>query len=113
MSKGWNVPEHTASCDVAPPQRHPTLCTYEVEPSEVVSLAQRLLLSVRAFDGKEFGGYNVTTILCIERVRAGQRRKETRTDHALETVQVKYSVQCTYKGPLHDFSARRACPVDE
>ncbi len=54
-----------ASGDVAAPQCHPALSAYEIEPTEVISFAQRLLLPVRAFDREEFGSDNIATVLDI------------------------------------------------
>jgi hypothetical protein len=53
----------TASSDIASPQRHTAFSTDEVQTSEVIPFAQRVLLSIWAFDGEELGGYHVPTIL--------------------------------------------------
>lgn len=53
----------TARGDIASTQGKATLCTDEVETTEVVPFAQRLLLAIWPIYGEELCGDDITTIL--------------------------------------------------
>lgn len=55
--------KRTACRDITCSQRHPTLGTYQVQPSEVIALAQRLLLAVCSVDREELRGDDLTAVL--------------------------------------------------
>ena len=54
---------HTACRNVTASQGLPTFRTDQIEATEVVSLAERMLLPVGAIDREEFRGNNGATIL--------------------------------------------------
>jgi len=57
----------TAGGDVAAAQGLFTLCADEVEASKVVTLAQRVLSAIGAFDREELGGdYDITVLTTCE-----------------------------------------------
>jgi len=76
-----------ASCYITTTQGHSTLCTYEVETTEIVSLAKRILPSIRAINREKLGSDDISTI------------------HAFEAVEMEYGTQCSYKRTLHGFPA--------
>jgi hypothetical protein len=67
----WIRCGHTAGGDITSPQSHTAFGTDEVQTSEIIPLAQWVLLSVGAFDREELGGYYISAIL---RQRRDQKR---------------------------------------
>ena len=59
----WVRYGHTAGSDITSPQCHTAFSTDEIQTSEVIPLAQWVLLSILTFDGEELGSYYVSTIL--------------------------------------------------
>jgi hypothetical protein len=53
----------TASSNVAPSQSQSAFGTNKIQSTEIVGLAQRLLLPFLAFDGEEFGCHDLAAIL--------------------------------------------------
>ena len=75
----------TAGCDVTPTQSLPALGTNQIQPAEIIALAQRMLLAIRAIDWEELRRHNSTTIL-----KDSQRRRmvSRATYHALEATEM-------------------------
>lgn len=63
MSRGPGIKTRTASGDVTTAQRHATLCTNEVETTEVVALAEGLLFAIGYIDREELGSHNFSAVL--------------------------------------------------
>lgn len=59
----WTRSGPTAGGDITSPQGHTTFGTDEVQTSEVIPLAQWMLISIRALDREELRGHHVPTIL--------------------------------------------------
>jgi len=72
----------TTGRNIAPSERHAARTADEVQPPEVVRLAQRVLLPVLALDGEELGGHDLVAVL-FRRVKetkeegGGDRNKNT------------------------------------
>ena len=106
-TRAWKRYGHTAGSNITSPQCHATLGTDEVQTSEVIPLAQWVLISIRAFYRKEFGGHDIPTIL-------GKTKSETvknarpQTYHALEAIEMKHCSEGPDKCSLHRLSTCRA-----
>ena len=59
----WISYGRTAGSNITSPQCHTTFSADEVQTSEVIPLAQWVLLRILAFDGEKLGGYHIPTIL--------------------------------------------------
>lgn len=55
--------KRTASRDVAASQSHSALRANQIQPSEIITFAERALLAPRPIDGKEFRSDDVPTVL--------------------------------------------------
>lgn len=89
----------TARGDITSAQGKATLCTDEVEATEVVPFAERLLLAIWPIYGEELCCDDITTILRDGLTLRGYVKEGT--CQTLETVEMEDGAKCTDERALH------------